>query len=123
VIGERLPCRAPAFESSDRGGLGCRFLGDQVVFGRIGLELFELQLHLIEQAAAAFGAGVILLALELCDLQLEMGNQRLDGALVGHGVGELGLCFVSLLERGNQQRLERFDIVRKGRDGGFHEPE
>ena len=93
------------------------------VFGRVSLELLELQLHLIEQAAAALGAGAILLALELGDLQLEVSDQRLDGALAGMGVGQLGLCFVSLLERGNQQRLERFNIVRKGRDDGFHGPE
>lgn len=36
----------------DRGGLGRRFLGDQIVLGGVGLELFELQLHLVEQAAA-----------------------------------------------------------------------
>ena len=122
VLGERLPCGPLTLEGGDRGGLGCRFLGDEVVLGSIGLELFELELHLIEQAAASFGAGAILFAPQLGDLQLEVGDQRLDGALAGMGVGQLGLCFISLLERGNQQRLERFNVVRKGRDDGFHRP-
>jgi hypothetical protein len=64
-----------------------------------------------------------LLALQLGDLQLEVGDQRLDGALVGHGVGELGLCLISLAGHRCHQRLERFNVVRKGRDGGFHEGE
>ena len=123
MFGERLPCRALALEGGDRGGPGRRSLGDQVVFGGISLELFELQLHLVEQTAAAFGAGAILLALELGDLQLEVSDQRLDGALVGHGVGEPGLCLIGLAGHRRHQRLERFDIVRKGRNGGFHRPE
>ena len=65
VIGERPPCGALALESGDRGGLGCRFLGDQIVLGGVSVEILELQLHLIEQAAAAFGAGAVLLALQL----------------------------------------------------------
>ena len=97
MFGERLPCWPLALEGSDRGGLGCRFLGDEIIFGRVSLELFELQLHLIEQAAAALGAGAILLVLQLGDLQREVGDQRLDGALAGMGVGQLGLCFVGLL--------------------------
>jgi len=71
-----------------------------------------------------------LLALELGDLQLEVGNQRLDGALVGHGVGELGrssggvlLGLLGSAGHRHDQRLERIDIVRKGRNDGFHEGE
>jgi hypothetical protein len=39
VIGKLLPCRALALEGDDRGGLGRRFLSDQVIFGGIGLAL------------------------------------------------------------------------------------
>ena len=56
-----------------------------------------------------------------------LGDQRLDSALVGHGVGELGrgssgvlLGLLGSAGHGRHQRLERFDIVRKGRNGGFH---
>lgn len=45
------------------------------------LEVGERELHLIEQAKAALGAGAILLRLELCDLQLEMRD---------HGLGRTG---------------------------------
>lgn len=123
MIGERLPRRPLTLEGDDCGGLGCRFLGDQIVFGGVGLELFELELHLVEEAAAALGAGAILLTLELGDLQLEVSDQGLDGALVGQGVGELGLCVISLAGHRRHQRLERFNVVRKGRGGGFHGPE
>ena len=59
--------------------------------------------------------------LQLGDLQLEVGDHRLGGALAGMGVGELRLGFVGPLGRCcAQQRLERFDVVRKGRNGGFH---
>ena len=68
--GNGFLCGPLALEGRDRGGLCCRFLGDQIILGCVSLELFELQLHLIEQAAAAFGTGAILLALQLCDLQL-----------------------------------------------------
>ena len=53
-----------ALEGGYRVGLGRRLLGDEVVFGGVGFELFELQLHLIGQAAAAFGSEAILLALK-----------------------------------------------------------
>ena len=50
-----------------------------------------------------------------------MRDHRLGGALPGMGVGELGLGLIGPLGRARQQRLERFDIVRKGRNGGFHD--
>jgi hypothetical protein len=124
VLGERLPDGPLALEGSDVVGPGCRFLGDQIVLGGVGLEIFELQLHLVEQAAAAFGAGAILLAPELGDLQLEVGDQGLDGALTGMGVGQAWPLPRRLFAgHRRHQRLERFDIVRKGRNGGFHGPE
>ncbi len=120
VLGERLPCGPLALEGGDRGGLSRSLLGYQIVFRRVSLELLELELHLIEQAAATLGAGAIQLALQLGDLQLEMGDQRLDSALAGHGAGKLGLGLASLTGHRRHQRLERFDIVWKGRDRGFH---
>lgn len=63
----------------------------------------------------------MLLTLELGDLQLELSDQGLDGALMGQGVGELCLCFIRLASHRRHQRLERFDMVRKGREGGLHD--
>ncbi|OBX17512.1 hypothetical protein A9995_15655 [Erythrobacter sp. QSSC1-22B] len=123
MIGKRLSCGPYAREGGDGGRLRCRFLGNQIILACIGLEIFELQLHLIEQAAGAFCAGAVLLAPQLGDLQLEVGDDRFGGALAGVGIGKLRLSLISLLERGNQQRLERFNVVRKGLDGGFHESE
>jgi hypothetical protein len=91
VLGKWLPGRPLALERGDlcrlrRGGLGL-----QVVLCGIGFEVFELELHLLEQATGAFGAGAVLLALQLGDLQLEMGDHRFGGALPSAGIGELGL--------------------------------
>ena len=115
MLRKRLACGPVARERGDRRRHRGGVFGGQIVPGRIGLKVFELQLHLIEEAAGAFGAGTILLAPQLGDLQLEVCDHRFDGALAGVGVGKLRLSLVSLLERGNQQRLERFNVVRKGR--------
>jgi hypothetical protein len=48
-----------------------RGLGRQLILGGIGLEIFELQLHLCQQAAAAFGAGAVgsRFSLAICSLR------------------------------------------------------
>lgn len=120
MIGEWLACRLPALECGDTRRLRRSRFGHQVVFGGIGFEVLELQLHLLKQTARAFGAGTKLLALQLGDLQLEVGDHRLGGALAGMGVGELRFRFVRSPGRCCQQRLERFNVVRKGENGGFH---
>lgn len=114
MFGKRLPGRSLAFEGGDGSGLLGRGLGSNIVLGGVGLEIFELQFHLVEQAAGALGAGAVLLAPELGDLQLEVRDHGLGGALPGMGIGELGLGLIGSLGRARQQRLERFDIVRKG---------
>jgi hypothetical protein len=127
VIGKRLPDRPLALEGGDVRRLRRGGIGHQVVLCGIGFEVFELELHLLEQATDAFGAGAVLLALQLGDLQLEMGDYRLGGALSGAGVGQPGFdTRRSLLSRSGafgaqlQQHLEHFNVVRQGRNGGFH---
>lgn len=44
---------------------GCRLLGSKLVFGRRSFQLFELKLHLVEQARLALVAGPKTLAPEL----------------------------------------------------------
>lgn len=94
MIGEWLACRLPALERGDTRRLRRSRFGCQIVFGSVSFEVFELQLHLLEQAARPFGAGAKLLAPELGDLQLEVGDDRFGGTLAGMGVGELRLRFV-----------------------------
>lgn len=53
VIRERLAVRAFARERSDVRRLGGCALGVDLVLGGVGLQLFELQLHLIEKALRA----------------------------------------------------------------------
>ena len=52
-----------------------------------------------------------------------MGDHCLDGALPGQGVGSARFSLVSTFKGSGEQRLQRFDVVRKGRYGGFHEAE
>jgi hypothetical protein len=64
-----------------------------------------------------------MLPLLLGDLQLEVGDHRLGSALPGLGIGEPGLGIIRPPSRGRQQRLDRCNVVRKWREGGFHTPE
>jgi len=66
------------------------------------------------------GAGAVLLAPDLGDLQLEVRGHRLGSTLPSMGIGELGLGLLGPLGRTRQKRLERFDIVRTGQNGSFH---
>ena len=76
---KRLPGRSLAFKSGDGSGLLGRNFGSHI--GGVGLEIFELQLHLVEQPAGALGAGTLLFALQLGDLQLEVQDHGLSSAL------------------------------------------
>lgn len=130
VLGKGLLHRRLALEAADAGGLLGGGLGDKGVLAGVGFELLELQLHLVEQAAGAFGTGAVLLALQLGDLQLQMRDQCVSGALAGKGVGELGIGLVGsangslgLFLECKHQRLERFDVIRQGGNGCDHEAE
>ena len=70
--------RAHRFAAGELGypSAPSRFRGD-FVLGRTRHRLLELQLQLVEQLAAAFGGLPVLLASQLCDQQLVMGDQRL----------------------------------------------
>ena len=85
--------------------------------------IFEMKLHLLEQATAALGARAVLLAPKPGDLQLEMRDNRLNGALAGDRTGRPRLGLVGTLQGSGEQRLERSNIVRKRRNSRCHEGE
>ena len=97
--------------------------GGQPVFTGIGLEIFELQFQLIEQTAAALGAGTELLAPQTGNLQLQMRDQRLGHTLPGTRIRQSGLGFIGPAGHRKHQRFQRLDVVRKSGSGGFHAPE
>jgi hypothetical protein len=57
--------------------LGSRPLDSEFVLGGVGFQIFELQLHLLEQLCLALRAAAIKLAPKLLDLQPQPRNQRL----------------------------------------------
>ena len=120
MLGERLSDRPSTLERGNAGRVVGSDVGSEIVLRSVGLEILELELHLLEQAAAALGTRTVLLAPELCDLQFEVRDDRLDGALAGNRIGGARLGFVGALQGGDEQHLERFDIVRKGRNHRGH---
>ncbi len=113
VLGERAPDRAGAGEACDLGGPGRGGLGRQLVLGRQGLELLQLQLHLAEQTDGALGARTEAVAVELLDLQPEVRDQRQVAGLLRPGGGDIG-------ERGQERCLERVDVIGQGGRIGVH---
>jgi hypothetical protein len=104
--GEWLAGGLPAGEAGDVGGLLGGHLGEEIILAGAGLDLFELQLELVDEADGALGGRAVLIALQPGDLELEMGDDRItirELCLDGGG-------FRALLQH---KGLERFDIVRK----------
>ena len=99
---QRCADRAPAIKAAHRRGIG---IGNGFVFGGARFQLLELQLQLVEQAAA-LGGGPEPLAPQLGDQQLQMRHHRLGPRCPGFG----------LLPRralGHQRRLQRVNLVRQ----------
>ena len=71
VVGERLARRPLALERLDGLRSRRRLLGRQFILGGGCFQLFELKLHLLQQARRAFRTGAIKLAPQLLDLELE----------------------------------------------------
>jgi hypothetical protein len=99
---------------------GCA-LCRQLVLRRRSLELFELQLELIEQPGTALGALAEQLSAELLDLQLQVDDQRLivgclgsQARRVGSYSGKVRARRRQLLVSRQQQSLQARHIVRQG---------
>jgi hypothetical protein len=71
-----LAQRPLALEGAHGLGLLRRLLGGELILGRSRLELFQLQLQLVEQPRRAFRARSVERPPQLLDLELEMGDQR-----------------------------------------------
>jgi len=68
MFGKRLPGQPLGFKGCDgRRPIGCD-VSCKIAPGRVALKIFELQLHLIEQAAGALSAGSVLITPQLGDL-------------------------------------------------------
>jgi hypothetical protein len=90
MFGKRLARWPAALEALHRRRLRRgRFGGDRVL-GRGDLEFLELQLQLLDQPGAAFGALPELLAPQLGELELEVRDHRLGGRDDRLRLGELG---------------------------------
>jgi hypothetical protein len=68
-----------------------RLLGRQFILGCYRFQLFELKLHLLQQARLALRAGAVKLAPQLLDLELEMTDECFRARQVRLGIGSLGL--------------------------------
>jgi hypothetical protein len=103
---QRCPHRLAPGEALDRAlaGLGRGRFGSAVILARRRLQLFELQLQLVEQPAPLLRRRPEPLTLQLGDQELQMRDHRL-----GAGGPRLGLEPRRTL--GKQRRLQRRNVV------------
>ena len=99
---KRRPHRLSAGKRTYRCALGWR--GGDCILGRARRRLLELQLQLVEQLATAFGGLPVLLAPQLGDLQLVIGDQCL-------GAGGARLRLLPCLALGGQRCRQRGNLV------------
>jgi hypothetical protein len=93
MIGERFARRPLALERAYRLCDGRRLLGRQFVLSRSRLQIFELELHLIQQPRHALRARPVKLTPQFLDRQLEMDDQRFRVRVHGLGAGRNRLGF------------------------------
>ncbi len=114
MVRERLAGRPLARERRHPRGFGRRHFGGKFVLGRRALQFLQRQLKLIQKPRGALRARAIAITVQLLDLQLQMGDQRLVIGLLSPGGG-------SLRASDNQGRFQRFDVVWQGSNTSFHE--
>ena len=90
MVGEGLARRPPALEGVDRWRLRSCSMGCLFVFARRCLEVFKLQLHLLQKPRLAFRAAAVELSTQLLDRQLQVCDERFRARQIGLGVGGLG---------------------------------
>jgi hypothetical protein len=121
MLGERLLNWPFARMGRNRNaGRTSRPLSRTLVFGCRSFQLFELELHLVEEPLRAFGSRAVKLALELLDGELQMGNQGFGARDAGLRASSFRLStagFGGILPRldprRDDERLQRLDIIGK----------
>ena len=113
VFGEWLAGGMSAHEGGDLGGLGCCRLGGDLICAGGGLQLLQLEFKLVEQTLCALRVGAEPLALELGDLQFEVGDLGLILRHLGTGRGQRLHGQARLGTGGNQSRHESVGIQRQ----------
>ena len=109
---KRLSRRSPALEGRDYARRRCA-LRRQFVLGRGGFGVLQLQLQLFKQTLLALRAHAVERALQLLDLKLEMGDQRVG---LGSGVAALvalGLRREPCCPLGQNHRMRGGEIERE----------
>lgn len=105
MLGQRLLYRPAAGKAGDIDRGRDRHFGSELVLGCRHLQLFQLELHLVDQPDTTLRLRAIELPLEFFDAQLLPGN---DGKIVGRlGLGngkfslDLGACRDELCPQGS----------------------
>src|ERR1700733_7186101 len=114
MIRERFAGRPLARGGRHLRGFGRRHFGGELVLGRCGLQFLQRQLELIQKPRGALRARAITVAVQLLDLQLQVGDQRLV-------IGLLSTRRSGLRTSDNQGRFQRFDVRWEGVNPSFYE--
>nr|EZQ09874.1 hypothetical protein ABAZ39_13705 [Azospirillum argentinense] len=119
---ERLARRRLTGDAGRAGHLG-RPLHRQIVLADACLRLLQLEFELVEQPGGPFGATAVEVALELLDLELQGGDQRLVAGPFGPRLGGVRLGQRSSAMRFDQRGAQGVDVVGQGVHGAGLYPE
>lgn len=119
MIGKRFSRRPSAFEGLDDGRRR-RALRRQLILSRVGLDVLQLHLQLVDEPFLAFRARAVERAPQLLDLQPQPRDQRLGAEGGCLSVGQVGVstrrAHFALLSRrplGEDQRMRGGEIGRQ----------
>ena len=97
--------------------LGRGFLGQKLILGRGGLQLFELKLHLLQEPRLALRADAVKRPPQLLDLEPQMSDHRLRAGARRIGPSLRGKAGGAL---GEDHRVSGGKIGRKSVKGRGH---
>jgi hypothetical protein len=120
MIREQFAGRPFARERRHGGGFGHRHFGGKFVLRRRGLQFLQRQFKLIQQPRGTLRARAIAVTVQLLDLQLQMGDQRLVVGGLGFGDGRLRFRDNPSAALDDQCRFQRFDVIWQSFNTSFH---